>query len=104
MISARMDRRITIQEPTTTYNDYNEPIQSWSDLASVWASVKRQSARETWQAGKVAEVEAVFTMRYISGVSETCRIVYGSENYEITATPREIGRQDGLEIEARLQR
>ncbi len=104
MISARMDRRITIQQPTVSYNDYNEQITSWSTFATVWANVKRQSAREIWAAGKTAEVDAVFTIRYMSGIDETFRIVFDSENYEITGAPRELGRQDGLEIMGQLQK
>ena len=101
MISARLDRKITIQQPTTTYNDYGEPVESWSDLASVWAEVKQQSAREMWESGKVSEVEAMFRIRYRSGIDSTYRVVYDNTNYDITGV-REIGRQDGLEIVGRV--
>ncbi len=100
MISARMDRKITIQEPTTTTNDYGEKETTWSELASVWADVKQQSARETWGAGKIAETEIAFKIRHRTGIDETCRVVYDSINYDITGI-REIGRQNGLEIMAK---
>ena len=97
MISARMDRQITIQQQTVTYDDYGEPQTSWFDLATVWAEVRQQSARETWQAGKVVETEMAFKIRYRNGVNETCRVVYDGINYDITGV-REIGRRDGLEV------
>lgn len=102
MISARMDRKIAIQQPTVTYNDYGEPETSWADPVNVWAEVKQQSARETWSAGKIAEVEVAFMIRYRSGIDETCRVVYDGSNYDISGV-REIGRQDGLEIMAKAQ-
>lgn len=102
MISARMDRQITIQEYTVTgYDDYGEGVKDWTNIATVWAEKKQQSARETWQAGKVVETEMAFKIRYRSGVDETCRVVYNGTNYDITGV-REIGRQDGLEIMARV--
>ncbi len=101
MISGRMDRKITIQQLTTTYNDYGEPVESWSDLATVWTEVKQQSAREMWEAGKVSETEMMFRIRYRSGIDSTCRVVYDSTNYDITGV-REIGRKNGLEIQARV--
>ncbi len=100
MIAGRLDRKITIQEPTTTLNDYGEEETTWSKVADVWAEVKQQSARETWGAGKVAETEIAFKIRYRTGIDETCRVIYDSVNYDITGV-REIGRQDGLEIMAK---
>lgn len=102
MISGRMDRKITIQEYTESTNDYGEVEKSWSDVATVWAEVKQQSARETWQAGKVAETEMMFRIRYRSGINSKMRVVYDGDNYDIAGV-REIGRRDGLEIQAQVQ-
>jgi len=98
MISARMDRKITIQNFTETTNSYGETVQTWTDFATVWADVKQQSARETWSAGKISEVEKTFTIRYMDGITSEMRIQYDGQNYQITGAPREIGRREGLEI------
>lgn len=103
MISARMDRQITIQEYTVTgTNDYGEEIKDWVDFATVWAEVKQQSAREVWQAGKVSETEMMFRIRYRSGINTKMRIVYDGDNFDIGGV-REIGRRDGLEIQATVE-
>ncbi len=101
MIAGRLDRKITIEYPTTTTNDYGEEETEWLELATVWAEVRRQSAREMWAAGKVAETEAMFRIRYRTGIDETCRIYFDETTYKITGVPREIGRKDGLEITAK---
>lgn len=102
MQSARLDRKITLQQSITTQDTYGEPDVTWSDYADVWAEVRTQSGREIFSAGKVAEVDAIFKIRYISSLDETWRIVYGSRNYDIKSI-KELGRQDGLEILARAQ-
>ena len=101
MMSGRLDRKIIIQQQTTTKNAYGETIISWSDLTPMWAEVKQQSAREAWEAGKVSEIEMMFRIRYRSDIDNTMRIVYDGVNYDITGV-RELGRRDGLEIQAKV--
>ncbi len=103
MISGRLDRKITLQEPTTTTNDYGETTTTYSDYTTTFANVKQQSSREVFGGGKVSEVEAVFTIRYLSGVTANWQIVHDGTTYEIMGKPREIGRQKFLEIMARSQ-
>ncbi|WP_244483735.1 phage head closure protein [Rhizobium sp. Root482] len=39
----QLDRRITIQRVTTVNNEFNEPVETWSDLATLWARRKDSS-------------------------------------------------------------
>lgn len=107
MISGRMDRRITIQNletiPPSEQDTYGESQESWEDLATVWANVRQQTAREIFVGGKISEETLVFTIRHISGVTAASRVVYNSKNYMLLGEPREIGRKDGLEIIAKVQ-
>jgi SPP1 family predicted phage head-tail adaptor len=102
MMSGRLDRQITLQEPTTSQNSYGEQTTTWSDSATVWAQVQQQSGREMFAAGKLAEVDMLFKIRYRSSVDETWRISYDGRTYEIESV-KELGRQDGLEIAAKAQ-
>lgn len=102
MISAKMDRQITLMQPTTTYNDYGEPVDSFEAYGSpVFASVQQTGSRETYQAGKVVDIDTVFKIRYLSVVTEKWRVVYDGVTYEIVGRPKELGRQDGTEIMGR---
>ena len=103
MIAGRLDRLIDIEQPTETQNDYGEKTVTWSHYATVYAEVVQQSAREAFGAGKIAETDAVFRIRYIDGVTAKMRIVYDDVYYEITGKPREIGRKQGLEIMGKAQ-
>ena len=103
MISGRMDRKITLQEPTTTTNAYGEETTTYADQPDTFANVRQQSSQEVFNGGKVSEVEAVFTLRYRADVTATWRISYDGDTYEIMGKPREVGRRRFLEIMARSQ-
>lgn len=101
MISGRMDRQITLMQPTTTYNDYGEPVNSFAAHSTIFANVQQSGSKEAYQAGKAVDIDAVFRIRYMSAITETWQIVYDSVTYEIVGRPKELGRQDGLELMGR---
>ncbi len=82
----RLDRRITIQQntPTVVPGGTGEEIESWGDLATVWAGVVPVGGSETFQAKQVgAEAVAKFRIRYRGDVLRAMRVVYDSDNYDI---------------------
>lgn len=95
------DRRVTIQEFTTTRDpDTNEQIRTWVDLAAVWAKRLDLRASERIVMGEAidATIETVFTIRYRVDVDVIGRLV--DENgriYDVKGT-REIGRRRELEL------
>jgi len=95
-----MDRRITIQSVTRTQNSFGEMIETWATWATVWAEVKRKAGRENTDSDAVrAESDVEFMIRYKSGLLPTMRIVFESNNYDISSIA-EIGRRDGYRISA----
>lgn len=97
MLAGRLDRKITLQKPTTTTDEYGEEETTWDDFRSVWADIQKQSGREMFEAGKLAEVEIVFKIRYLSEITPEWRIQYDGKDFDITHI-KEIGRRNGLEI------
>jgi SPP1 family predicted phage head-tail adaptor len=100
MRAGKMDRRVTIQSNTTSRNSYGEETDSWSTLATVWAEVRHLRGDEKFLA-KAVTTEKVITVRirYRSDVTTQNRLVWESNNYDITEVA-EIGRREGLEITA----
>jgi len=93
-----MDRRITIQSVTRTQNSFGEMIETWATWATVWAQVNHKAGREKTEADAVrADADVEFLIRYRSGLLPTMRIVYESNNYDISSIA-EIGRRDGYRI------
>jgi len=100
-----LDRRITIQRATTTRNEFNEPIETWSDLATVWAERTDASAAESYRAQEVgAEITARFKTSYsllIASVNPRDRIFFDGHQYNITRVSEPKGtRNRWREIDA----
>ena len=98
-----LDRLITIQRATVTPNGFNEPIETWGDHATVWASRRDASAYETYRAQEVdAEISARFRVRWSSqtaDVSARDRIRFDGRIYNIVGV-RDVERNRWREIDA----
>ncbi len=97
-----LDRRITLQSRTVAANAYNEPVETWADLATVWAKVEYPitgSDEVTDKGLNVATQRVHFTIRHRTDVGYVERIVYNSENYDIERLA-EIGRKQYLKLTA----
>lgn len=105
MISAGdLDRLIALQHGTATNDPQsNEPIKTYSTYATVWAKMEFLRSTEGEAASReYADYGLFFTVRHRTDIDAEDRIIFESENYEIIGKPREIGRRQGLKIQARL--
>jgi SPP1 family predicted phage head-tail adaptor len=66
MISAgALNRRITLQSHSITQDTYGEPLNTWTNVATVWAAVEPLSGRELLAAQAVqSSVTHQITIRY----------------------------------------
>lgn len=103
MHAGKLDRRITLQRYTETRDEFNAPVQSWSDLATVAAAVEHIRDAERWTAQEVgAEATMRFQIRYwsdVATINAKDRLIYEGDTFDITAV-KELGRHAGLEITA----
>lgn len=103
MQSPKLDRRVTLKRATIAQDEYGQPIETWADIATVWASWRRASARETLAAAEVAAaVSDVFETRFDStwaDLNPKDRLIYNGATYDIIEVA-EIGRREGLRIGA----
>ena len=84
MMIGRLRHRITIQTRTQTQDAYGQPSDTWSTLATVWARIEDARGNERLAALQVrAEVSRMVTIRYLSTVTERCRVVWGDRTLEI---------------------
>lgn len=102
MQAGQLDRRITIRRATTTTNPGTGlPEETWADLATVAASWRRASARETLAAAEIsAAVTDVFRTRFspiTATITPLDRISYAGREYNIESAT-EVGRREGMEI------
>jgi SPP1 family predicted phage head-tail adaptor len=101
--AGELDRRVTLQKYALTRNADNEPLETWSDIRTVWASWRRASARETLAGAEInASATDIFEIRYAADLAELDakdRLVFGGKTYDIVGIA-EIGRREGLRIDA----
>lgn len=78
MRAGLLRQRITIQQKTLTKNDYGEPIATWSDLYSVWASISPRAGREYIEGGGIQAQDQTYTveMRYQKSVTPEMRVKF----------------------------
>ena len=57
MQAGTLNRRVTLQAPGTTQDELGQPITGWTDVATVWASVRHVSGLEAIKSG--ADVSVV---------------------------------------------
>lgn len=89
----RLNKRVTIQERTTTENEYGEPIITWVNVASdIAAAVEPLQGRELFAAQQVqSEVTIRVRIRYRAGIKAAMRVLYGVRVLDIQSVidPRE---------------
>lgn len=101
MRAGQLDRRITIQQFATSPDSFGQPIETWTDVAVVWAQITAESGGESYAAEqRTAKQVVTFTVRYRAGIRpKSHRVVYDGEIYDVENV-EEIGRREGLAIKA----
>jgi len=98
MRAGRLDRLVTIRQVTTAQDTYGQPIETWTDLDTVWAHRQELRGAEAWQARQVvATVNSKYIIRWRNDVTVLHRLKDGDTEYDIHHVG-ELGRRDGLEL------
>lgn len=93
--------RITFQKLTTSVNENGFEVETWEDFKTVWAAVSNLHGREYFATAAVqAENTVKFTIRYLTGLDTTMRIVFQGKQYNITAIDNIKYQNRYLEIKA----
>ena len=103
----RRDARIIIQRATELVDSQGSVFQSWSTLATVWASVQTLTSKEvTNLAARTGSTETLFSIRHQSALATlnpVDRIVWGTAVYDVaSALPLPQGRPSEILITGTL--
>ena len=96
-----LDRRIILQNYSTTRNVYGELIESYSDYRTVWAKVDFDGGSQSDEFDRITAISKVkFFIRNLdlADLTEKTRISYDSKLYYIQAINEIEGRDSFLEI------
>lgn len=96
-----LDRRITLQNYSTSVNSYGELIESYSTYREVWAKVDFDGGSQSDEFDRITAISKVkFFIRNLdlANLTEKTRISYDSKLYYIQAINEIEGRDSFLEI------
>ena len=84
--AGKLTERISIEQRTAAQDEVGQPIETWSLVAAVWASVRHPSGVAAIKAdADVSTVKASFRIRYMTGIDAGMRIAHGATQYDIQA-------------------
>jgi SPP1 family predicted phage head-tail adaptor len=70
----QMRTKLIYQEASTAPDSYGDPIETWADVATVWARLRPLSGREIFYAQQVhAQTTHEVVARYIAAIKPTGR-------------------------------
>ena len=98
MDAGPLDRRIVIERSVNIIVPPGDQVEDWREFARRWASFRTQGGREFLAAdAERTEERAVFTIRYLDGLTLADRVVYRGRIYDIEAV-NEIGHREGQQL------
>lgn len=93
-----MKDRISIQQYTTTVDDWNHKTKSWTTARTVWAQKLYKNSQLVSEVKGVTHIMSViFRIRHIDGIDNTNRVLHGTDVYDIVGM-KILGNKEGLEL------
>lgn len=98
MKAGKLRKRIDIQEVSTTRDTHGNQVESWSNVATVYAAVEPINGGEkSTQARVTADVTHKITIRF-RAVTPRSRVVYAGRTFDVNATLNESERNRELTL------
>lgn len=95
MRAGELRHRVTIQQATTSRDEFGAEVQTWADVATVWAKVETTAGDETIDAARAsASLTHTITIRNRTGLLPTQRVLWGERVLEIGSVVADnVGRE-----------
>jgi SPP1 family predicted phage head-tail adaptor len=94
MQAGKLNQRVKIQYLNAGQDATGQPVQTWSDFATVWANVRYQTGIEAINTDAVVSLaKASVRIRYRSDITAGMRVLHGTIAMDIKAVlPDETGK------------
>lgn len=94
-----LNRRVTIQAPSTELDEIGQPKPEWVLFGSAWASIRYLNGLETIKAGVESSTAKVsIRIRYRADITAAMQIVSGSVLYRINAVLPDEARHEYVDL------
>lgn len=86
MQAGKLDKRITIKGRAAGQDGAGQPVNTWTDVANVWASILHKNGIEAIKSGAdTSVVQASIRIRHLAGITAAMRAHHGATVYQIKA-------------------
>jgi SPP1 family predicted phage head-tail adaptor len=86
MRAGRLNKRITIQAHAVGQDANGEPLKTWTDVCTVWASITDVTGREFLAAEAVQNTaQTKIGIRYRAGILPAMRVTHGADAFNVLA-------------------
>lgn len=97
MNPGKLRHKVTIERYEETYDELGQPIQTWTTLGTVPASVEPINGREYFSAAAAqSEVTTRIRIRYLAGLTSTDRVTHDGTAYNIASVINPSKRNEEL--------
>lgn len=81
-----LNQQVRLQRKIETENALGEKVSGWTDVATVWASIKHKSGMESIRSNmEMSVVNASIRIRYRNDVDAMMRVLDGTDVYDVQA-------------------
>jgi SPP1 family predicted phage head-tail adaptor len=102
MHAGTLRHRITLQTRTASADSFGQPIETWSTLATVWASVNPLRGREFFTARQEhTDIDHRIICRANADMTTVHRVLWGSRIFDVQAVIRPEERPIELHLMAK---
>lgn len=99
MRAGQLNRRVTLQRRVETPSGTGGSTVSWQEIGGAWANIKHQSGAEVNRSDvPVSGVKASIRVRWRTDLDATCRVVYGSDLYDIKAVIEDLAGREFVDL------
>lgn len=90
-----LNRKVTIQQQTSSQDAGGQPLEVWTPVATVWADIRNPTGMGAIRAdAQAAVVKTSIRIRWRTDIEAGMRVVHGTTIYEIGAVlPDHAGRE-----------
>lgn len=84
----KLNKRVTIKSLSVTQDTFGEPLETYTDVVTVWASIEPLVGKEYYAAEQAnTEVKIKVRMRYVGGINDKMVVFFGSRKLLIVSPP-----------------
>ena len=81
--------RVTIQQRTTTYDEYNYETEAWTEFKKLWGKLDFLSVKDSINAKAAgSETTARLKLRKRDDIDSSMRVLFDGQTFQIVSPPK----------------